>query len=95
MGGPRFNIISEEAISKAEGNYRSLYLPIARNVLPDSLAIFDFADPAAPLGAREATIVPPQALYLLNSEFIERHAARIAAVVLQAEQPTFEARFGR
>lgn len=50
-------------------NYRSVYLPIVRDMVPDSLKLFDFADPSLMAGKREVTTVPSQALYLMNSEF--------------------------
>ncbi|MEZ0258659.1 MAG: DUF1549 domain-containing protein, partial [Chthoniobacter sp.] len=46
---------------------RSVYLPIARELLPDALAVFDFAEPGFVSGQRETTTVPSQALFLLNS----------------------------
>ncbi len=55
-------------------NARSVYLPIAREMLPDALAVFDFAEPGFVTGSRETTSVPSQALYLLNSPFIHRRA---------------------
>jgi len=72
IGGPRFFGTSEDAVHKADGNFRSLYLPIARNILPDVLEVFDFPDPSMVNGAREATNVPSQALFLLNGEFTHR-----------------------
>ena len=51
-------------------------LPIARDMLPDALAVFDFAEPGFVNGSRETTNVPAQALYLLNSPFTA--TARIA-----------------
>lgn len=48
-------------------NARSIYLPIARELLPDALAVFDFAEPGFVNGSRETTNVPSQALFLLNS----------------------------
>ncbi len=48
-------------------NYRSVYLPILRDVLPEALALFDFANPALVTGDRETTNVPSQSLYLLNN----------------------------
>ncbi len=54
----------------ARTNARSVYLPIARELLPDALAVFDFAEPGFVNGSRETTNVPSQALFLLNSPFI-------------------------
>ena len=54
----------------ARTHARSVYLPIARAMLLDALAVFDFAEPGFVTGSRKTTNVPSQALYLLNSLFI-------------------------
>lgn len=74
----------EEAIINAAGNYRSVYLPIARDVLPDMLAVFDFPEPSLVTGARETTNVPSQALFLLNSAFASSQAQRLGARICAA-----------
>ncbi|MCA8986772.1 MAG: PSD1 domain-containing protein [Planctomycetaceae bacterium] len=91
LGGERFQAIREEEIVSVRGNFRSIYLPIARNVQPEALAVFDFADPSSVLGARETTIVPPQALYLLNGEFVDQQSQAMARRVMQ--EPDFNSRF--
>ncbi len=91
IGGERFQILNEEMISQANGRYRSLYLPVARNVQPETLAVFDFTDPSVVLGARETTIVPPQALYLMNSDFVSTQAEAMAKRVMA--ESSFEKRF--
>lgn len=88
VGGERYQAIGESAIAKANGNFRSIYLPVARNVTPDVLAIFDFADPSAVLGARQPTIVPAQALYLLNNEFVHEQSQRLASRLLRDASPS-------
>jgi hypothetical protein len=58
---------------------RSVYLPVIRNDLPPLFEVFDFADPDVCVGKRNITLVPTQALYLMNSPFVmdqARHAAR-------------------
>jgi len=55
-------------------NQRSVYLPIVRTNLFNFYGLFDFPNPAAPKGSRDATTVPTQALFLLNSEWIRRLA---------------------
>jgi hypothetical protein len=55
----------------SESGFRSVYLPILRGApLPESLALFDVANPNLVVAAREETTVPAQALFLLNSPFI-------------------------
>ncbi|MEX1041912.1 MAG: PSD1 and planctomycete cytochrome C domain-containing protein [Pirellulaceae bacterium] len=73
------------------GTHRSVYLPIIRDRLPDVLDLFDFAEPSLVTGDRETTNVPTQALYLLNSPFVQARAAALATR-LQAEQPSAEQR---
>jgi len=58
--------------------YRSVYLPVIRDRLPDVLELFDFAEPSLVTGARETTNVPLQALYLMNSPFVQARAKALA-----------------
>jgi hypothetical protein len=68
-----------------EKPYRSVYLGIVRNGLPESLAIFDVADPSLIVGQREVTTVPAQALYLMNSPFVLDQAKAFAERLLAAK----------
>jgi hypothetical protein len=63
---------------------RSVYLPIARGLLPDALAVFDFPEPDFVSGRRETTNVPSQALFLLNSPFIAFAAQKLGERVVAA-----------
>ena len=58
--------------------HRSVYHPIIRNNLPDSLKLFDFAAPSIIVGKRQVTTVPSQALYLMNSAFILKQSEQLA-----------------
>jgi cytochrome c553 len=60
----------QEAQINQETKHRSVYLPIVRGLVPESLGLFDFADPSLLSGKREITTVPSQALYMMNSEFV-------------------------
>jgi uncharacterized protein DUF1549/uncharacterized protein DUF1553/cytochrome c len=80
----RLSSISEESIVNANGNYRSVYLPIARDVLPDALAVFDFAEPSLVTGSREVTNVPSQALFVLNSSFVADQSRKLAESLINA-----------
>jgi len=58
---------------------RAVYLPIYRGTtLPDVLDVFDGAPPGLVTGRRAATIVPTQALFLLNSPFVLDRARAVA-----------------
>ena len=70
--------INEDTLINATANYRSVYLPIARDLLPDALAVFDYSEASLVKGAREQTNVPAQALYLLNNEFVNQQAGKFA-----------------
>jgi hypothetical protein len=74
MQGGRMN----PADMLANMNYRSVYLPVFRNALPDALDVFDFADPSMVSGQRHVTTVAPQALFMLNSSFVTSHAQAMA-----------------
>ncbi len=59
--------------------YRSVYLPVIRDRLPDVLSLFDFAESSLVTGDRETTNVPVQALYLMNSSFVQGRAKALNA----------------
>ena len=63
---------------KSDSRNRSVYLPIVREMLPEALDLFDFAEPSLVVAAREVTTVPSQALFMLNSPFIRENAAAFA-----------------
>ncbi|QGJ69936.1 Secreted protein containing planctomycete cytochrome C domain [Planctomycetales bacterium 10988] len=69
---------------------RSVYLPVIRDRLPDVLDLFDFAEPSLVTGHRDTTNVPLQALYLLNSSFVQDRAKGLATR-LAKEAPDSEA----
>ena len=64
--------------------YRSVYLPILRDDLPDALGLFDFADPNASKPKRDPTNVPAQALYLMNNPAVLAEAAAMAKFLIKA-----------
>jgi hypothetical protein len=67
-------------------NHRSVYLGILRGApLPESLSLFDVANPNIVTAQREETTVPAQALYLMNSPFIVEQS-RITAQRFLAEK---------
>ncbi len=64
---------------------RSLYLPVVRNNVYDLFQLLDFPDPAVPTGDRATTTVAPQALLMLNSDFVMQAADGLAKQVLALE----------
>ncbi len=67
--------------------YRTTYLPILRDLLLDEYATFDFPDPSSANGLRHVTTAPTQALFFMNSGFVETAAARNANRLLESEMP--------
>ncbi|MFM2295020.1 MAG: hypothetical protein RLZZ350_1433 [Verrucomicrobiota bacterium] len=56
---------------------RSVYGFIDRQNLPDIFTQFDFANPDAPTGKRYETLVPQQALFLMNSPIVVEQARKL------------------
>ena len=65
----------------AERNRRSVYIFVKRTLMVPMLETFDYNNTAEPLGVRPVTTVAPQALMLLNGQFIEEKAESFAARV--------------
>jgi hypothetical protein len=63
---------------------RMVYLPLRRSNLPTLLNLFDFGDATIPLDKRPLTNVAPQALFMMNSEFVGERARNIAKSLLDA-----------
>ncbi len=58
--------------------YRTIYLPVVRDNLPELFSTFDFPGPTQIQGRREITTSPQQALFFLNNPFVADIAASIA-----------------
>lgn len=76
-----FNHTSKD-LTTYDSSRRALYLPIIRNNLYDLFQQFDYPDPATSTGARNSTVVSPQALVLMNSELATRAARSFGARVV-------------
>jgi hypothetical protein len=73
---------SATGLAPEQATRRSVYLPVIRNNLPPIFEVFDFADPDVSTGRRDATTVPTQALYLMNSPFAFKQARAAASRLL-------------
>jgi hypothetical protein len=69
MGGPSVRLNSEPYSTR-----RSVYGYVDRNNMPNMLLAFDFANPDLTTGKRETTIVPQQALFMMNSPLVVEQA---------------------
>ncbi len=84
IGGERFQAVTLEQIEGAANDFRSIYLPATRSVRPALLSAFDPPDNSATNGARDATNVPGQALFMLNSDFVAEQSQALADLALKA-----------
>jgi mono/diheme cytochrome c family protein len=57
---------------------RSVYLPMVRGVVPETLEAFDFVEQGMVTGSRSVTTVPTQALFMLNDPFVRQSAKEVA-----------------
>jgi hypothetical protein len=72
IGGP-----SVKGVDSGSSPRRSLYGYLDRQNLPSLYRAFDFPDPTATSPRRDATTIPPQALYFMNHPFVVESAASL------------------
>ncbi len=68
--------------TKYDSLRRSLYLPVIRNNVYSLFSQFDFPDPTMPTGSRNATVVAPQALLMMNAGLVMESADDLAKMLL-------------
>jgi hypothetical protein len=73
----------DKPFSFAQERKRTVYLPVARNNLAAELSVFDGANPDLVSGDRPQTTVPTQALYLLNSDFVQEQAMALGKLAVE------------
>jgi hypothetical protein len=89
QGSTRHLAIPQETLYK-----RAIYWPVFRKDVPtalDMLSIFDMPAATSPRGTRAVSIVPAQALFLLNSPLVLECAEALAARVRSDPELTTEA----
>ena len=69
--------------TRYESIRRAAYLPVIRNNLYTLFEQFDFPDPTMPTGSRNATVVAPQALLMMNDELVLDSARQFADEVMR------------
>ena len=82
IGGQSVNLTDEPYSFR-----RTIYGYIDRGALPELMSNFDFSDPHMPNSKRTSTIVPQQALFLMNSPFAVDVARKIVARPEVVNQP--------
>ncbi len=95
VGGPGFHVsIHPEALEglsrksaawtaspAKEQLRRSVYLYSKRGLLPPMMTTFDLCDPTQSCGQRDNTILPTQALTLMNNQFVHDRSAMLAKTI--------------
>jgi hypothetical protein len=74
---------------------RSIYLPIPRDMVPESLSLFDLPNPNLVGAKREETTSPSQALFLMNNAFVQDEALHIARKLEQDKNLSEQDRIAR
>ena len=64
---------------------RSIYMPVVRTAIYNIFGGFDFGDASDSVGDRSETVVPRQALLMMNSPFVEEAALGLARQLLELE----------
>jgi len=70
--------------------YRSIYLPIIRDQIPEILSVFDFPDASLVNGERDTTNVPSQSLFLMNNSQTQGAADAFAARIAKFDGTPME-----
>ncbi|MBM3768626.1 MAG: DUF1553 domain-containing protein, partial [Acidobacteria bacterium] len=66
-----------------EKNIRAVFIPVVRSSMYDVFNAFDLPDPSTPNGDRDATVVAPQALFMMNGTVMLRHSLVMAKGLLE------------
>ncbi len=85
FGTDRENSNARLSIDPTTSARRMVYLPLRRANLPTLLNLFDFGDAVTSLGKRPVTNVAPQALFMMNSEFVAERADNLARQLLSTQ----------
>jgi hypothetical protein len=92
LGGPSYDISDRRANDgpKRRAAYLIRGYSSSRDVVPAFLQTFDVDDGRVPCPMRTRTVTAPQALFLMNSDAIERASARFAERVAKESGGDFE-----
>lgn len=69
-----------------EDPFRTIYLPVVRDGVPELFSTFDFPGPTQIKGLRDVTTTAPQSLFFMNSPFMEDVAGEIAGRILEEKK---------
>jgi hypothetical protein len=77
------NSSSRMSIRPDSSKRREIYIPLRRANLPTLVNLFDFGDATTAASKRPVTIVAPQALFMMNSDFVAERAGNLAKQALE------------
>ncbi|MFN0103088.1 MAG: DUF1549 domain-containing protein [Bryobacteraceae bacterium] len=63
-------------------NIRAVYIPVVRSSMYEVFTAFDLPDPTTSNGDRDATVVAPQALFMMNGSVMLKHSKKMAEGLL-------------
>jgi hypothetical protein len=78
-----------------EDGYRTIYLPVVRDNVPELFSTFDFPGPTQIKGQRDVTTVAPQALFFMNNPMVEELAGEISEKAGKDVKAVYRAVLGR
>ncbi|MBL8174266.1 MAG: DUF1549 domain-containing protein [Bryobacterales bacterium] len=61
---------------------RAVYLPVVRSSMYELFTAFDLPDPSVPQGDRNASVIAPQALFMMNGSVVLQHTRKLAERLL-------------
>ncbi|MBM3798380.1 MAG: DUF1553 domain-containing protein, partial [Acidobacteria bacterium] len=90
MGGSILNYKDRQYVSNTEkrggADYdlprRAVYIPIVRSSMYELFQAFDLPDSSTPSGDRNASVVAPQALFMMNGSVMLSHSRKLAEKLL-------------
>jgi cytochrome c553 len=91
MGGTLLTYKDRQYVSDTEKrgsvdynrNRRAVYIPVVRSSMYEVFQAFDMPDPATSSGDRAATVVAPQALFMMNGAVVLMHTRTMAEQLLK------------
>jgi cytochrome c553 len=91
MGGTLLTYKDRQYVSDTEKrgsvdydrNRRAVYIPVVRSSMYEVFQAFDMPDPATSTGDRAATVVAPQALFMMNGTVVLKHTRTMAEQLLK------------
>ncbi len=81
--GGKGNTGRTSSLLGTDSSYRTIYLPILRDLVPEMHDTWDFPNPTQIKGQRDVTTVPSQALFMMNNRQVVRTAQAVAERLLE------------